>query len=104
LVVRNDQAETNVLFELISERYELLSFLIAANQPFSGWGKVFPDPGITVAAIDRLVHHSTIFEFHQVEIYRSKEALWRQRIQLETTNKISNVNHQRTATTVPNYQ
>jgi len=46
------------VFELIAERYERRSILITANQPFSGWDNVFPDPGMTVAAIDRLVHHS----------------------------------------------
>lgn len=81
--VRKDQAETSVLFELISERYERRSILITANQPFSGWANVFPDPGMTVAAIDRLVHHSTIFELHQVESYRGKAALRQQKIQLE---------------------
>jgi DNA replication protein DnaC len=34
--------------------------LVTANQPFGEWGKVFP--AMTLAAIDRLVHHSTIFE------------------------------------------
>ena len=72
-----------MLFELISERYERGSILITANQPFSGWTNVFPDPGMTVAAIDRLVHHSTIFELHQVESYRGKQALRQQKIQLE---------------------
>jgi len=81
--VRKDQAETSVLFELISERYERRSILITANQPFSGWDNVFPDPGMTVAAIGRLVHHSTIFELNHVESYRGKEALRRQRIQPE---------------------
>lgn len=71
--VRKDQAETSVLFELIAERYERRSLLITANQPFSGWNNVFPDPGMTVAAIDRLVHHSTIFELN-VESYRRKKA------------------------------
>jgi len=71
--VRKDQAETSVLFELIAERYERRSILITANQPFSGWDQVFPDPGMTVAAIDRLVHHSTIFELN-VESYRRKTA------------------------------
>src|SRR5438067_13520419 len=71
--VRKDQAETSVLFELIAERYERRSILITANQPFSGWDSVFPDPGMTVAAIDRLVHHSTIFELSKVESYRGKE-------------------------------
>ncbi len=36
---------------------------------------------MTVAAIDRLVHHSTIFELHQVEGYRGKEAARQQKIQ-----------------------
>jgi DNA replication protein DnaC len=71
--VRKDQAETSVLFELIAERYERRSILITANQAFSGWDSVFPDPGMTVAAIDRLVHHSTIFELN-VESYRRKKA------------------------------
>ena len=79
--VRKDQAETSVLFELIAERYERRSILLTANQPFSGWDNVFPDPGMTVAAIDRLVHHSTIFELHQVESYRGKEAARQQKIQ-----------------------
>jgi len=79
--VRKDQAETSVLFELIAERYERRSILITANQPFSGWDNVFPDPGMTVAAIDRLVHHSTIFELNQVESYRGKEAARQQKVQ-----------------------
>lgn len=79
--VRKDQAETSVLFELIAERYERKSILITANQPFSGWDSVFPDPGMTVAAIDRLVHHSTIFELNNVESYRSKEAARQQKVE-----------------------
>ena len=71
--VRKDQAETSVLFELIAERYERKSLLITANQAFSGWTDVFPDPAMTVAAIDRLVHHSTIFELN-VESYRRRNA------------------------------
>ena len=55
--------------------------LITANQPFSGWDNVFPDPGMTVAAIDRLVHHSTIFELHQIESYRGKQAARQQKTQ-----------------------
>jgi DNA replication protein DnaC len=81
--VRKDQAETSVLFELIAERYERRSILITANQAFSGWANVFPDPGMTVAAIDRLVHHSTIFELNDVESYRAKVAARQQKIQRE---------------------
>lgn len=71
--VRKDQAETSVLFELIAERYERRSLLITANQPFSGWNEVFPDPGMTIAAIDRLVHHSHIIEIN-TDSYRRRAA------------------------------
>ena len=71
--VRRDQAESSVLFELISERYERKSIAITANQPFSAWDQVFPEAAMTVAAVDRLVHHSTIFEMN-VESYRRKTA------------------------------
>ncbi len=67
--VTKDQAETSVLFELISARYERRSIMITANQPFGEWNKVFPDPAMTLAAVDRLVHHATIFEMN-VEIYQ----------------------------------
>jgi DNA replication protein DnaC len=76
--VTKDQAETSVLFELISARYERRSMLITANQPFGEWNKVFPDPAMTLAAIDRLVHHSTIIEMN-VESYRRRAALEQKR-------------------------
>jgi DNA replication protein DnaC len=75
--VTKDQAETSVLFELISARYERQSMLITANQPFGEWNRVFPDPAMTLAAVDRLIHHATIFEMN-VESYRRKTALQRQ--------------------------
>lgn len=74
--VTKDQAETSVLFELISARYERRSLLITANQPFGEWGKIFPDPAMTLAAVDRLVHHATIFEMN-VESYRRRAAVQR---------------------------
>jgi DNA replication protein DnaC len=76
--VTKDQAETSVLFELIAARYERRSMLITANQPFGEWGKIFPDQAMTLAAIDRLVHHSTILEMN-VESYRRREAIERKR-------------------------
>lgn len=72
--VTKDQAETSVLFELISARYERRSLLITANQPFGEWGKIFPDPAMTLAAVDRLVHHATIFELN-VDSYRRRTAI-----------------------------
>jgi DNA replication protein DnaC len=72
--VSKDQAETSVLFELISARYERRSLLITANQPFGEWRRIFPDQAMTLAAIDRLVHHATIFE-PNVDSYRRKTAI-----------------------------
>ena len=71
--VRRDQAETSVLFELLAERYERKSLAITANTPFSQWGDVFVEPAMTLAAVDRLVHHSTILEMN-VESYRRRAA------------------------------
>ncbi len=45
--------------------------LITANQPFGEWGRIFPDQAMTLAAMDRLIHHSTIFEMN-VDSYRRK--------------------------------
>ncbi len=67
--VRKDQAETSVLFELIGKRYERRSMLITGNQPFAEWNKVFPDPAMTIAAVDRLVHHAVVVEMN-VDSYR----------------------------------
>ena len=75
--VRRDQAETSVLFEMIAARYERRSLLVTSNQPFGDWTSVFPDAAMTLAAVDRLVHHSTILEMN-VESYRKRAAATRQ--------------------------
>jgi DNA replication protein DnaC len=91
--VTKDQAETSVLFELISARYERKSMLITANQPFGEWNRVFPDPAMTLAAVDRLVHHATIFEMN-VESYRRRSAMeaTRQRGRPSSYATINNTN------------
>lgn len=60
--VKKSEAETSVLFELIAHRYERRSLLITANQPFSQWDAIFSDSMMTVAAVDRLIHHAVILE------------------------------------------
>lgn len=47
----------------MAERYDRRSLLICSNQVFSQWDQIFKDPMTTLAAIDRLVHHSIILEF-----------------------------------------
>lgn len=74
--VKKSEAETSVLFELIAHRYERRSLLITANQPFSQWDSIFTDSMMTVAAIDRLVHHATIIEI-QAESFRKQAAISR---------------------------
>src|ERR1700692_1252526 len=76
--VTKDQAETSVPLELMASRYERRSLLVTANQPFGEWGKIFPAQEITLAVVDRLVHHATIFEMN-VESYRRRTAFERKR-------------------------
>ena len=69
--VRKNDSETQVLFEFIAHRYESGSLIVTSNQPFSQWDQVFPDALMTVAAIDRIIHHATILEI-DLDSYRRK--------------------------------
>ncbi|NER07143.1 MAG: ATP-binding protein [Okeania sp. SIO3C4] len=71
--VKKSETETSVLFELIAHRYERKSILITANQPFSQWNTIFADDMMTVAAVDRLVHHAVIIELN-ADSYRKRSA------------------------------
>lgn len=72
--VKKNDNESQVLFELIAHRYERGSLLITSNQAFSEWDSIFGDNMMTVAAIDRLVHHSDIYQL-KGESYRKKQAM-----------------------------
>jgi DNA replication protein DnaC len=63
--VKKSESETSVLFELIADRYESQSILITSNQSFAEWDSIFPNSSMTVAAIDRLVHHSSIININE---------------------------------------
>lgn len=71
--VKKTEVESQVLFELIAHRYETGSLIITSNQPFSKWDTIFEDNMMTVAAIDRLVHHATVLEYKE-ESYRKKQS------------------------------
>ncbi|GGX97883.1 hypothetical protein GCM10007160_26920 [Litchfieldella qijiaojingensis] len=75
--VRKTEQESSVLFELIAHRYERHSLVITSNQDFEHWDKLFEDTIMTVAAIDRLVHHATILQCTG-ESYRRKASLKKQ--------------------------
>ena len=72
--VKKSEHETSVLFELIADRYESSSIIITSNQSFGDWDKIFPDGVTAVAAIDRLVHHSTIINITD-ESYRKRKSV-----------------------------
>lgn len=81
-----EREEMDVLFLLLSERYEQRSTLITSNLVFSNWNQIFKDEVTTAAAIDRLVHHATILELN-VESYRMEAAQNKER---ETGKKEKN--------------
>jgi len=72
--VKKSESETSVMFELITHRYEIKSLLITSNHPFSSWDEIFADSTMTVAAVDRLVHHAVILEI-QAESFRKPAAV-----------------------------
>ena len=71
--VQQSREEMEVLFTFLADRYEQGSLMITSNLPFSKWEQIFKDPMTTAAAIDRIVHHSTILELN-VESYRMEQA------------------------------
>jgi len=62
----------DLLFEVISRRYEVKPTIITTNKPFSEWGEVFPSASCVVSLVDRLIHHSEIIVL-EGESYRMKE-------------------------------
>ena len=75
--VKKTDQETYVLFELIAHRYETGSLIITSNQSFSEWDQIFPDEMMTVAAVDRIVHHANLIEVRSDNSYRRKAAMQR---------------------------
>ena len=71
--IPQEREETDVLFVLLAERYERRSVVLTSNLPFSKWDLIFKDPITASAAVDRLVHHSTILELNGAS-YRVKAA------------------------------
>lgn len=71
--IQQNREEMEVLFTFLSERYERRSVAITSNLIFSDWDKIFKDPMTTAAAIDRVVHHSTILELTGPSV-RAEEA------------------------------
>ena len=55
-----DPEAANLMFSLVSARYERASLIVTSNKPFSAWGEIFGDEVVAAAMIDRLVQHAEI--------------------------------------------
>lgn len=82
--VQQSREEMEVLFTFLAERYERRSVVITSNLVFSEWDRIFKDPMTTAAAIDRLVHHSTVLELNGESI-RAEEAAKAEQARREAT-------------------
>jgi len=57
-----EREATDLLFQVISRRYERGSIIITTNLDFPNWTTVFPDATAASAVVDRIVHHAAVFE------------------------------------------
>ena len=63
----------DLLFEIVSQRYDAKSIIITTNKPFAEWNDVFPNASCVVTLVDRLLHKADILSI-EGESYRLKEA------------------------------
>jgi hypothetical protein len=67
-----DPQAANLVFMLVSRRYERTSLIVTSNKPFSAWGEIFGDDATAAAMIDRLVHHAELISL-KGNSYRLKD-------------------------------
>ena len=63
----------DLLFEIVSRRYETKSLLLTTNRPSSEWPQVFPNATCVISLIDRIIHHAEMLAIDG-ESYRAREA------------------------------
>ncbi|MFI1941261.1 ATP-binding protein [Streptomyces purpureus] len=69
-----ERAEANLVFQVISKRYERGSIILTSNKTFSEWGQVFGDEVLATAILDRLLHHCDVISINGPS-YRLKNRL-----------------------------
>ena len=69
-----DEEGSRLLFQVIADSYETRSIIYTTNIESGGWTRVFGDPNMAAAVIDRTVHHGRLIRF-QGASYRSQHAL-----------------------------
>ena len=68
-----DNKAADILFEVISKRYENSSVIITSNLAFNKWGNIFPGATCVTALVDRLTHHCDILTI-EADSFRVKES------------------------------
>jgi DNA replication protein DnaC len=68
-----DNRNADLLFQLISRRYEEKSIILTTNLAFSDWPTIFPNAGSATALIDRAIHHAEVISI-EGDSYRRREA------------------------------
>ena len=68
-----DARAADLLFQVVSRRYERRSLVLTTNLPFSDWPTIFPNAATVTALIDRVVHHADIISL-EGESYRRRVA------------------------------
>lgn len=63
----------NFLFQVVAKRYETGSIILTSNKSFADWGEILGDSVIASAILDRLLHHSTVFNIRGGDSYRLRE-------------------------------
>lgn len=69
-----DRTSANMVFQLVSRRYERGSIILTSNKAFSDWGQVFSDDVLATAILDRLLHHCDVVSINGPS-YRLKDRL-----------------------------
>ena len=68
-----DAHAADLLFQIVSRRYEIKALLVTTNLPFKQWDTIFPNASCAVALIDRLTHHAEIIAI-EGQSYRLRDA------------------------------
>ena len=83
----------DLLFDIISQRYQTKSIIVTTNKQFTAWGEIFANASCVVSIIDRLVHNSEIISI-DADSYRLKESqeqdIQRQESRKKRTDKSNN--------------
>jgi len=68
-----DPQNADLLFQVISRRYEKKSLVLTTNLAFQDWPSIFPNASCATALIDRVIHHADVLAI-EGESYRLREA------------------------------